>query len=104
MSNKNTIQKTFPVMGMSCAACAARVDKALNHQPGVRHAAVNYAAATATVEYDSDCCDEASLQHAVQAAGYDGPACLELFRPEYWRMPAEDVIRMGAETTRPFLG
>ena len=71
MSNKNTIQKTFPVMGMSCAACAARVDKALNHQPGVRHAAVNYAAATATVEYDSDCCDEASLQQAVQAAGYD---------------------------------
>ena len=41
MSNKNTIQKTFPVMGMRCAACAARVDKALNHQPGVRHAAVN---------------------------------------------------------------
>ena len=71
MSNKNTIQKTFPVMGMSCVACAARVDKALNHQPGVRHAAVNYAAATATVEYDSDCCDEASLQQAVQAAGYD---------------------------------
>ena len=71
MSNKNTIQKTFPVMGMSCAACAARVDKALNHQPGVRHAAVNYAAATATVEYDSDYCDEASLQQAVQAAGYD---------------------------------
>ena len=71
MSNKNTIQKTFPVMGMSCAACAARVDKALNHQPGVRHAAVNSAAATATVEYDSDCCDEASLQQAVQAAGYD---------------------------------
>ena len=71
MSNKNTIQKTFPVMGMSCAACAARVDKALNHHPGVRHAAVNYAAATATVEYDSDCCDEASLQQAVQAAGYD---------------------------------
>lgn len=71
MSNKNTIQKTFPVMGMSCAACAARVDKALNHQPGVRYAAVNYAAATATVEYDSDCCDEASLQQAVQAAGYD---------------------------------
>lgn len=41
---------------------------------------------------------------AVQAVGYDGPACLELFRPEYWRMPAEDVIHMGAETTHPFLG
>ena len=40
---------------------------------------------------------------AVQAAGYDGPACLELFRPEYWQMDAEDVIKMGADTTRPFL-
>ena len=45
-----------------------------------------------------------AVADAVQAVGYDGPACLELFRPEYWRMPAEDVIRMGAETTRPFLG
>ena len=24
-------------------------------------------------------------------------------RPEYWAMDAEEVIRMGAETTRPFL-
>ena len=40
---------------------------------------------------------------AVQAVGYDGPACLELFRPEYWQMDAEDVIKMGADTTRPFL-
>ena len=40
---------------------------------------------------------------AVKAVGYDGPACLELFRPEYWAMDAEDVIKMGAETTRPFL-
>ncbi len=40
---------------------------------------------------------------AVCAAGYDGPACLELFRPEYWAMDAEAVIRMGAECTRPYL-
>ena len=40
---------------------------------------------------------------AVRATGYDGPACLELLRPEYWAMDAEEVIRMGAETTRPFL-
>lgn len=40
---------------------------------------------------------------AVRAAGYDGPACLELFRPAYWQMDAAEVIRMGAQTTRPFL-
>lgn len=43
------------------------------------------------------------VSKAVQAAGYDGPACLELFRPEYWRMEAEDVIKMGAECVRPYL-
>jgi 2-keto-myo-inositol isomerase len=39
----------------------------------------------------------------VAATGYDGPACIELFRPEYWRMDAEDVIRKCAEATRPYL-
>ena len=43
------------------------------------------------------------VRDAVKAVGYDGPACLELFRPEYWAMDAEDVVKMGAETTRPFL-
>lgn len=49
-------KRTFPVLDMSCAACAARVDKTLNGQPGVRTASVNYAAATATVEYDTTQC------------------------------------------------
>lgn len=43
------------------------------------------------------------ITKAVMDAGYDGPACLELFRPEYWEMDAEDVIKMGAECTRVFL-
>ena len=69
--NNNTLQETFPVLGMSCAACAVRVDKTLNKQAGVCHASVNYAAATATVEYDSTQISPESLQHAVQEAGYD---------------------------------
>lgn len=43
------------------------------------------------------------VSEAVKAVGYEGPACLELFRPEYWNMEAEAVIRMGAETTGRFL-
>jgi len=45
----------------------------------------------------------AQLVEAVSAAGYTGPACLELFRPEYWIMDAEDVIKMGAECTLRYL-
>ena len=58
-------------MGMSCASCSARVEKTLNHQSGVKKAVVNYASATATVEYDPTSCSSETLQQAVQAAGYD---------------------------------
>lgn len=71
MSETKTVKKDFPVLEMSCAACAARVDKTLNRQPGVCAASVNYAAATATVEYDPKLCTPESLKAAVQAAGYD---------------------------------
>lgn len=45
----------------------------------------------------------AEIAAAVKVTGYDGPACLELFRPEYWNMDAEEVIKMGAEFTKKFL-
>ena len=66
------IQKEiFPILGMSCASCAARVDKTLNSQPGVQEASVNYASATAQVVYDADVCSPLNLKAAVQNAGYD---------------------------------
>lgn len=71
MANKKIIQETFPILGMSCASCAARVDKTLNHQPGVSKATVNYASGIATVEYTPSQCSPEALQQAVQAAGYD---------------------------------
>ena len=69
-SKNNHLQETFPILGMSCAACAVRVDKTLNKQPGVCQASVNYAAATALVEYDPALTSPEALQHAVQEAGY----------------------------------
>lgn len=71
MATTNSIQETFPVIGMSCASCAARVDKTLNRQAGVKKASVNYASAMATVEYDPSLSSPEALQLAVQAAGYD---------------------------------
>lgn len=72
MEQRNhTVLRTFPVLGMSCAACAARVDKTLGRQPGVRRATVNYAAATATVEYDPAAATPESLRAALAAAGYE---------------------------------
>lgn len=66
MANNKIVKQTFPVLEMSCAACAARVDKTLNKQPGVLSATVNYAAATATVEYDTSLCSPEALKTAIQ--------------------------------------
>ena len=65
------IKQTFPVLGMSCASCAARVDKTLNGQPGVQEASVNYASAMAHVTYDAEVCSPLVLKAVVQHAGYD---------------------------------
>ena len=58
---------------MSCAACAARVEKALGSCMGVKNASVNFANSTANVEYDGGVCTPVQLQTAVRDAGYDLP-------------------------------
>jgi Cu+-exporting ATPase len=55
--------------GMTCAACAARIEKTLNRLPGV-DAAVNFATESARVDYDRARVDTAALLEAVAKAGY----------------------------------
>jgi len=54
---------------MTCAACAARIEKTLNRLPGV-DAAVNFATESARVDYDRAHVDTAALLAAVAKAGY----------------------------------
>ena len=63
-------KKTLPVSGMSCAACAVNVEKALKNTEGVKSASVNFANHTAHVEYESSTNLE-RLQKSVQDIGYD---------------------------------
>ena len=60
---------TFPVMGMSCAACASRIQRQLVATPGVREAAVNFGTTKATVELDG--AEPRTVMEAVREAGYD---------------------------------
>ena len=59
--------------GMSCASCAARVDRALNELDGVE-AAVNFALARASITYDPQRHDPEDLVNAVESAGYGARA------------------------------
>ena len=70
---------------MTCAACAARIDKALNKLDGVE-ASVNYATEKAAVRYDDGAVAVDDLVRAVEGAGYHA----SLTRSE-----AHDAARLG---------
>lgn len=61
----------LPITGMSCAACARRVEKSLGDTPGVRKVSVNFATSRATVEYDPKRTQIRDLVSRVRDAGYD---------------------------------
>ena len=60
----------FTVTGMTCSACSAHVEKAVNKLPGVREAAVNLMAATMLVDYDEGTINAGTIIAAVEKAGY----------------------------------
>ena len=59
----------LPITGMTCASCAARVEKKLNKLEGVE-ASVNYATETASVTFDPAAVAPEGLVEAVGQAGY----------------------------------
>lgn len=67
----NTKKRNFPVQGMGCAACVARVETALKNAKGVCSAQVSLASNSALVEYDAAVTSPGELRQAVQDAGYD---------------------------------
>ena len=69
-ADSSLIKQTFPVSGMTCAACASSVESILSHTEGVMQASVNFASNSVWVEYDAKL-SPADLQNAIRAIGYD---------------------------------
>ena len=67
----STVKKNFPVLNMTCASCAVSSESMLKSQRGVINVAVNYANATAQVEYIHTITDPYKLKAALQSVGYD---------------------------------
>jgi Cu+-exporting ATPase len=65
-----TKTETLDIEGMTCASCAAFVEKSLSRTPGVQRAMVNYATEKATVDYLPTQASPATLKEAVISAGY----------------------------------
>ncbi|MES2645813.1 MAG: heavy metal translocating P-type ATPase [Bacteroidota bacterium] len=69
--NVSTVKTNFPILNMTCASCAVSSESILKSEPGVVSVAVNYANATAQVEYVPTVTDPHKLKAALQAIGYD---------------------------------
>ena len=61
---------TIPVKGMTCAACQARVQRALQAKPGVLDASVNLMLKSAVVTYDPTATSPMVLVEAIRETGY----------------------------------
>lgn len=69
MSEQMT-RRNFPVKGMGCAACVARVEDTIKKVEGVQDCTVSLAANSAQVDFNPDICSAEKIRDAVQAAGY----------------------------------
>jgi Cu+-exporting ATPase len=64
-------KKTYTIRGMSCAACAARIEKGLKKLDGITDANVNFAMEKATVAYDPSLINDDKINQAIQGLGYE---------------------------------
>ena len=73
---------SFGVTGMTCAACASRVQRALVKSEGVADAAVNFATGRATVTFDPAIASMPRLVDSVRRVGYDADVVRTTLRLE----------------------
>lgn len=72
LEENDTIKsENFPVLEMTCAACAISVESMLKSATGVKDARVNFANQTAWVTYDQHITKPEELQNIVRSIGYD---------------------------------
>ncbi len=99
-SGKGRRRIDLPIRGMSCAACANRIEQGLAKTPGVRKASVNFATARATVEYDPKSAGIRQLIKRVREVGYDTAPTVQAdfivddsARPSGSSVPLETYLR-----------
>ncbi|ETT58455.1 heavy metal translocating P-type ATPase [Paenibacillus sp. FSL R7-277] len=64
-------QATLQITGMTCSACAARIEKGLSRMEGVSRANVNLALEQATVGFDPAVADVPQIEEKIRSLGYD---------------------------------
>lgn len=67
---KNIQSHTYKIEGMTCSACANRIEKITRKMQGVETSVVNFATEKLTISYDSDIINFIDLKSKVEKAGF----------------------------------
>jgi len=100
----------LPIRGMTCVSCVATIERALGRVPGVEAAAVELAAAKATITYDPAIAQVNQLMQAIEDAGYEVKAARETEgNSDMANQPStthtlKQILKMGACCAGPILG
>ena len=62
-------EEKVKITGMTCSACANRVQKVVGKLDGVEEANVNFATETLNVKYDNDKINNSDIESAIEKAG-----------------------------------
>ena len=65
------MEKSYQITGMTCSACAGRIERTLNKLNGVDKANVNFAAEKLYVSFDDKNINESEIVSAIKKAGYN---------------------------------
>ncbi len=90
-------KETIKISGMTCAACAAKIEKKLNKLEGVQKATVNLAIEKASVEYDSSKIDVSDMIKTVEVLGYNAKRAEEVSGDSEREQREKEIKRLRME-------
>jgi len=90
-------KETLKISGMSCAACAARIEKMLNKLEGVHNATVNLATEKAFIEYDGSIVKVSDIIKTIEKLGYSAEKIVEIDRDREKAQREKEIKRLRTE-------
>lgn len=71
LEEQTTKEVVIPIAGMTCAACAKAVERAVNKLEGIDHISVNFATEKANIKYNTQQTRLSAIKQAISKAGYE---------------------------------
>lgn len=91
---------TLAIGGMTCASCAARIEKVVGDMPGVRTMQVNLATESAAAVFDPEVVSLRQIREAIERLGFKAQVASLAGGSDFERQQEEAVIRLAAMAKR----